>query len=241
MISSASPHQRTILFTLLGGAAIIALLWVLAISPKRSESATVRENVAAQQQRLDTARTQLASYDTARKQYPRHLAALKRLDKAVPGRGEISTLLRQLQRRASASHSDLRLAALKPGTAAAAPAAAPAAGTTAAATTAPASTLTPGATPGAGGLATLPFTFNYTGKYFDLVNVLKAARRSVTVRAGHLKIDGRLVTIEGLSFARPDIASPLITATVSGTAYIADAPATPTPAVTAATTTQGGS
>ena len=102
------------------------------------------------------------------------------------------------------------------------------------------STLTPGATPGTGGLATLPFTFNYTGKYFDLVSVLKAARRSVTVRAGHLKIDGRLVTIEGLSFSRPKLDQSLITATVNGTAYIADAPTTP-PAATAATTTQGGS
>ncbi len=228
MISSASPHQRTILFTLLGGAAIIALLWVFAISPKRSESAEVRDNVAAQEQRLQDAHTQLAAYETARKEYPRQLAALKRLDKAVPARGEISTLLRQLQHRATASDSVLRLAALKPGAAAAAPAGA----------LAPTAATTPGATPGPGGLSTLPFTFNYTGKYFDLVKVLKAARKSVSVRASHLTINGRLVTIEGLTFARPKLDNSLIQATVSGTAYIAAAPVAPAPA---ATTTQGGS
>lgn len=243
MISSASPHQRMILGTVLAGVLVLAALWLLAISPKRSESAQVRDNVAAQEQRLDAAQTQVAAYEEARKDYPRNLRALGRLDKAVPARGEISTLLRQLQKRANVRNSALRVAALKP---AAAKAATPA---TSGATTAfspgaagaTSGAPTPGATVGKlGGVATLPFTFTYTGKYFDLVNVLKAARRSVTVRSGHLRIDGRLVTIEGVSFERPKVDSDEITAAVSGTAYIAAAPATP-PAAASAATTPGGS
>jgi len=220
MISSASPHTRMIVATVLAGAAVLAALWVLAISPNRAESAEVSDNVAAQEQRLGAAKTQLAGYQEAKKAYPKHLRALRRLDGAVPARGEISTLLRQLQKRANARGSDLRLAALKP------------AGT-------PVAGLTPGASTGTGGLATLPFSFAYTGKYFDLVKVLAAARRAVTVRSGNLKIDGRLVTIEGLSFER-DAEADLIKANVSGTAYIAAAPAPPT-AVPAADTAQGGS
>lgn len=220
MMSSASPHTRMIIGTVLAGLALLAALWVLAISPKRAESAEVSSNVAAQEQRLSAAHAELATFEAARKDYPRHLAALRRLDGAVPARGEISTLLRQLQRRARARGSDLRLAALKP-------------------STTPAAGLTPGATTGPGGLATLPFTFAYTGKYFDLVKVLAAARRTVTVHSGHLRIDGRLVTIEGLSFER-DKESKLIKASVSGTAYIASAPASPT-AAPAAATAQGGS
>jgi hypothetical protein len=240
MISSASPHQRMILGTLLAGAVVLAALWMLAISPKRSESAEVRDNVATQEQRLDAAKAQVAAFEATRKSYPRNLRALGRLDKAVPARGEISTLLRQLQKRANVRNSALRLAALKP---AANTGATPAisGGTTPSSAAAPAtSTLTPGATVGTGGVATLPFTFTYTGKYFDLVNVLKAARRSVSVRSGHLKIDGRLVTIEGVSFERPEVGSDLITAAVSGTAYIAAAPVTP-PAAAPAATTPGGS
>ena len=96
----------------------------------------------------------------------------------------------------------------------------------------------------AGGIAALPFNFTYSGKYFDLVHVLAAARKAVRIKSGDLKIDGRLVTIEGVSFARTSASSPVISASISGTAYIATvptAPATTTAAAPAATATQGGS
>ena len=229
MMSSTSPHQRMILATVLAGALALAALWMLALSPKRAENAEVRTTVAAQEQRLTAAKTQLATYQSARTQYPGMLAELKRLDKAVPARGAISALLRQLQRRARAQKSDLQVAALKP-----ASAAAPVPG-------APASTLTPGAGLGAAGVATLPFTFTYTGEYFDLVHVLAAARRAVSVKSGDLKIDGRLVTIEGMSFKRAEPDAPLIEASVSATAYIAAAPVAPEPPATPAAAPEGGS
>ena len=229
MMSSASPHKRMIIVTLLVGVALLAALWMLALAPKRSESASVRASVALQEQRLNEARTQLASFQSARKQYPGMLSELERLDEAVPARGAITRLLRQLQRRARSSKSALQMAALKGGAAAAVPGAA-------------AAPTTPGAVPGAGGVATLPFSFTYTGEYFDLVHVLAAARRAVTVKSGDLKIDGRLVTIEGISFGRADPGSPLIKATVAATAYIAAAPAPPeSPEIPAADAAQGGS
>jgi Tfp pilus assembly protein PilO len=230
MINSASPHQRMIIGTVLAGAALLAALWLLALSPKRSESAEVRSNVAAQEQRLSAAKAQVATYEAARTAYPQHVKELRHLDKAVPARGAIPALLRQLQQRANARKADLQIAALQPG-AAAAPAAPG---------VAPTAEVTPGATVGAGGIATLPFTFTYTGEYFDLVHILGAARKAVSVHHGNLTIDGRLVTIEGLTFQRTDPDASLITATVAGTAYIASAPTQPT-AATAATTTPGGS
>ena len=113
---------RTIAIVALAGIAILAALWMLAISPKREERTQVKANVAAQEARLQTAQTQVASFEVAKKQFPVKLAELKRLDKAVPSRGAISSLLRQLQRRAKVRNSNLRLVALKP--AGAAPAAA---------------------------------------------------------------------------------------------------------------------
>ena len=113
-MKSASPHQKMILGTLIAGAVLLAALWVMALSPKRSESAEVKTNVAAQEQRLAAAQTELASYQTAKKQYKGMLAELKRLDKAVPARGAIPDLLRQLQKRANGRDTELRLAALKP-------------------------------------------------------------------------------------------------------------------------------
>jgi Tfp pilus assembly protein PilO len=229
MIGSASPHQRMMIATVLAGAALLAALWLMAISPKRSESAKVSASVATEQQRLSDAQTQLAGYESSRKQYPGLLAELRGLDEAVPARGEIPALLRQLQKRAKASKSTLRLVSLEPGVTASAPA-----GSTGA-------DLTPGATLGTGGLAKLPFSFEYTGRYFDLVHILAAARRTVSVKSGDLKINGRLVTIEALSFQRATPDDALITANVSGTAYIAAAPPTPTAPATPAAATQGGS
>lgn len=226
MIRSASPHQRMILGVVLVGVAVLAALWMLALSPKRSESAEVRDSVAAQELRLTEATTKLAGYEQARKQYPEMKKELKRLDEAVPARGAIPQLLRQLQRRARVRQSELQVVALKPsgGAGASAPG------------------LTPGAALSSGGLATLPFTFSYTGQYFDLVGVLKAARRSVIAKAGDIKIDGRLVTIEGLSFEPTEAGSKTIKASVAGTAYIAAKPPAPQPAADpAATATEGGS
>jgi Tfp pilus assembly protein PilO len=225
MMNSGSPHQRMILVTGLVGVVILAALWMLVLSPKRSESAQVKESVTAQEARLAEAQTQLASYQSAKKQYPGMLAELKRLDEAVPARGEIQVLLRQIQKRAKARGSDLQVAALK------------ATGGPGASTAG----LTPGASQGNGGVATLPFQFTYTGKYFDLVRVLAAARRAVTVKSGDLKIDGRLVTIEGLAFERAEADNPLIKATVSATAYIAAAPPAPAPAAVPAAAATGGS
>jgi Tfp pilus assembly protein PilO len=222
---------RTIAIVVLAGIAILAALWMLAISPKRDERTQVKANVAAQEARLQTAQTQLASFEAAKKQFPVKLAELKRLDKAVPARGAVSSLLRQLQRRAKVRNSNLRLVALKSG----APTTAGTAGVT-----------TPGATVGPNGLAALPFEFEFSGEYFDLRDILATVRRSVSVRKDKIKVSGRLLTIDSVKFTRADPASSRTKATLTATAYIApDGAATPEPpaAATPATpaTPTGGS
>jgi Tfp pilus assembly protein PilO len=223
--------RKTLALVALSGIAILAALWMLAIKPKREERAQVRENVAAQQTRLQAAQSQLAGYEASRKAFPVQMRELKKLDKAVPSRGAIADLLRQLQRRANVRDSDLRLVALKAGSVSATTGAPP---------------VTPGATVGPDGLATLPFTFEFTGDYFDLRDILKTVRRSVSVHKNTIKVGGRLLTIDGLTFTRPDATSTQTKATLNATAYIApDGASTPQPpAATSATTaapTAGGS
>jgi Tfp pilus assembly protein PilO len=223
--------RRTIALVAVAGIAILAALWMLAISPKRDERAKVNSNVAAQEARLNAAQTKLASYEAAKQAFPKQLAELKKLDKAVPARGAIASLLRQLQKRAKVRNSELQLVALK--------ATAPAAATGTDSTT----PLTPGATVGPDGLAALPFTFQFTGDYFDLRDILATVRRSVRVSKGEIKVDGRLLTIDGLTFTRNDPTSRQTQATLNATAYIApDGVSAPQPSATApATTTPGGS
>lgn len=224
--------RRTIALVALAGIAILVALWMLAISPKREERAKVRDNLAAQELRLQTAQTKLASYEAAKKDFPKQLAELRKLDKAVPARGAIASLLRQLQRRANVRNSQLQLVALK-----ASGGSAPVAGTQ------PSTPVTPGATVGPDGLAVLPFTFRFTGDYFDLRDILTTVRRSVRVKKGHVKVDGRLLTIDGLTFSRPDPTSRETRAILNATAYIApDGASSPEPpANAAAATTAGGS
>jgi hypothetical protein len=230
-----SNERSTMLLIVIGGVALVAALWVLAIGPKRADSTQVRSNVSAQRQRVADAQAQVAGYQNARKQFPGMLAELRTLDKAVPARAAISSLLREVQRRAKVRDSVLRLVALK--SAAAVPAAPAAPGAPAAAP------VVPGASVGPDGLSALPFTFEFTGRYFDLRDILRTVRRSVSVRHGDVKVSGRLLTIDGLTFTRTDPSSPDTQAIVNATAYIApDGASTPQPPATAAAaTTAGGS
>jgi Tfp pilus assembly protein PilO len=221
--------KRAITIVALAGCALLAALWVLAISPKRQDGAAVQVDVTAQEQRLQAARTQLGAYENAHKQFPGMLAELHTLDKAVPARASISSLLRQVQRRANTHHSELRLVALK--------------GASAVSGATGATPLPPGATVGPDGLSALPFTFEFTGAYFDLRNILETVRHSVGFRSGDLKVHGRLLTIDGLTFDRSAATSSQTTAIVNATAYIApDASASsPAPAIAPAAMPVGGS
>ncbi|MGH2840309.1 MAG: hypothetical protein ACRDKY_05740 [Solirubrobacteraceae bacterium] len=224
---SASAQNTLLVPVIATGVALIAVLWFVAIGPKRSDRADAAQKVSAQQGRLEKARKQVTEYTASRKRFAGMLVELRRLDVAVPARGDISGLLREVQRRARLRHSDLRLATLK----------------TAAARADGTKPVTPGASEGPGGLAALPFTFSYTGRYFDLLKVLSAARDAVTVRSGNLSIDGRLLTIDGVSFGRPTPDSKLTRVVLNATAYIAaDAtkpPEAAQPAAPAAPTKDG--
>lgn len=208
-----NASSRPLIATLIGAVALMAAMWFLAISPKRSEGAEVHQSLVTQQARLDAADAQVATYTASHKQFDGLLVELRRLDMAVPARAAVSSMLRELQRRAKVRGSDLRLVALKSG-AAAAPAAAGAAATP----------VTPGAVAGPSGLSALPFTFEYTGRYLDLVDILATIRRSVRTEEGDVTVSGRLLTIDGLAFKRVTD-SALTKAVVNATAYIAPDPA----------------
>lgn len=228
-----TPQVRMLAATIATGVALFAALWLLAIAPARSDRAEVDDSVVRQEARLAAAKTNLTTYTASRTQFSGLLTELRGLDKAVPARGDISAMLRELQRRAKVRNSDLRLVALKdPG---------------GAAVNGPTPS-TPGAITGPGGLSALPFTFEYTGRYFDLLDILKTVRRSVRVTSGDLSVDGRLLTIDGLAFNRVAGDTRLTKAVLNATAYIApdgkaaaqppDAAVTPAPATPA---TKGGS
>lgn len=218
-----SSENRTAGMILLIGVAVLALAWVLVLGPKRNDRADVSTQVATAQQRLDAANQQVATFENSKKSFAQVRDRLRRLNVAVPAKGEVADLLRELQRRSGSRGTVLRIAALQtPGS-----------------STTGSTPVTAGAIPGPAGLSALPFTFEFTGRYLDLLHLLASVRHDVHVSKGHVGLHGRLLTIDGLSFQRPDRSSPLTKATINATAYIA---ATPSPAATApAASTTGGS
>lgn len=209
---------------LVGSVAILAALWTLAINPKRQDSSAARGRADTQQQHLDEARGLIGTYTRDKARFAENKAELARLDTAVPVRGDIAVLLRSLQGEARRRGAELRIAALKEGAAAAGPAG----------QTLPSPS--PGAQPGPAGLSQLPFNLQYTGKYHDLLHVLRTVRRAVTERDGKVTARNRLLTIDGLAFSRPDAGrSGIVNATINATAYIAPDPSAPAPAAASGT------
>lgn len=215
---------RAIAAMVAAGLALLAALWMLAIAPKRVERTEVRDNVALAQEQLDARKAQAASYENAHKRFRSLLSELHSLDRAVPSRGAISALLRQLQQRARARNSDLRIVSLKESVQS----------STGSART------SPGAAAGPGNMSALPFTFEYTGRYFDLLDILATVRGSVRTKSGKLVIDGRLLTVDGLAF-KPVEDSSLTNAVINATAYIApDGTPSPQQSATAAPSASNG-
>ena len=88
--------------------AAIAASWILVVSPKRDQAAKLGTKVASEQQKLDTARTELAQNAAAGRQYASNYAALARLGEAVPASDDIPSLIIQLQNAADGARVDFQ-------------------------------------------------------------------------------------------------------------------------------------
>jgi Pilus assembly protein, PilO len=83
----------------------------------------------------------------------------------------------------------------------------------------------PSATPStsAPGLVSVPLTFTTTGSYFGLSDFLHRMKRFVRVVNDQIVVRGRLLTIEGFSFEKPDKTFAGIKADVTATIYLTPA------------------
>jgi len=225
--------------------ALLGAFFFLAVSPKRAEVKAVDSKIATAQQRLDAARSSVATAQQARRDYDTDYAAVARLGKAVPLDDNVPSLIYQLQSASRSSKVDFRSLKLESSgagapvapaaTAAAAPATAPdasksgsssstpapAAGATPApATQLAAAALPPGATVGAAGFPTMPFTFIFDGSFFDMEHMLRDVNRFITVDGKSVSVRGRLLAIDGFSLEAAPSGFPAVTATLRATAYL---------------------
>jgi type II secretory pathway pseudopilin PulG len=223
-----TARDRTVLIVV-GILAVLGGFWFLAISPKRKQANDVATQLGAAQARLDTAQASASSAEAAKAKYSTDYATVARLGKAVPVDDDMPSLVYQLEQTAKANKVDFRSIKLT-GTAApsgapsgAAAAVASANGTTPSSTS-PASTVTaalpPGATVGAAGFPTMPFSFDFTGTFFNMQRFLKAIDGLTTVQGKNINVKGRLLTVDGVGFEAGPKGFPQVNATVVVTAYL---------------------
>jgi Tfp pilus assembly protein PilO len=215
------------------GAAALAF-WFLVLSPKREEVTKLDTEIAAKTAEIEQARVTLAGYEQAKASYKRNYTTLARLGKAVPADDDVRSLLVQIEATADRSGVDFEKIELGAGLGGDAGAeeqteGEPQAGGELAAA--------PGAVPVAGGvLSAMPFSFSFSGSYFDLSAFLARLERFVTVQNDRLDATGRLLRLESVALQPASSGFPTMTAEINAATYLvppveavpgAAAPATP--------------
>jgi hypothetical protein len=213
---------------LIGGvvAAVLVVTWMFWVSPERKSAATAKAAVGAAQTALDTAQSQVATAEASKARYAAAYSAMVSIGKAVPASADVPALIYQLDS-ATNSH-DVVFNSITPG------------GSSTSSSGSPASSSTVSS-----GFTALPFTFNFSGTFFDLYHLLgKLNSFAIQRKNGTLNVTGRLLTITGASLsggttssttsgsASPDLAQTLH-GTITADAYVL----APT---TAASTATGG-
>ena len=221
-----TTRDRNILLVL-GALAVLAAFWFLAIKPKRAEVQNLTGQIATQQKRLTTAQATVNSGLAAKAAYSKDYATVAQLGKALPVDDDLPSLLYQLDAESHGEHIDFE--SIARGASAAGSGSSSTPSTTGAAATS-ASSLPPGATVGTAGLATLPFSFTFSGSFFDLQKFIQGVQDFVRPEGNGLAVRGRLLTIEGVSLLPGSRGLSRLDAKIAATAYLA--PST-TPAATA--------
>jgi Tfp pilus assembly protein PilO len=236
--------------TALAVVGLIVAFWMMVISPKRNEAASLKDDIDQLHSSLEQAQQAAAAGQQARKSFPIDYRRLVVLGKAVPEDGEQASLLVQLQRLADVSGVGFQSIDLSqtssstPTSSTAAPAApatpssstssgslasAPPAESTPSATEASAATLPIGASVGPAGLPVMPYDLKFTGDYFQIADFLKRLDGMVHTRQGLVDVHGRLLTVDALMLAPvqsttgPITPVPTLTAELTVTTYLTPA------------------
>lgn len=233
----------------LAGVVLMAAFWLLLLAPKRSEISAAKDKITQAESRRDAAVAAAAQAEQARAGYQTNYATVARLGKAVPADDDVASLVYQLETIARANKIDFRAVKLT-GAGAAAPAATTTAATPAkdagekkdgvsdpsAASAAPVAPVVaqppPGTVVGTAGLLTVPFTFTFDGDYLKLQRLLKAINGLARNDKNQIKVQGRLLTVDGFSLAAGPDGFPKLKALVSATAYLTPAAGEPSTATT---------
>jgi Tfp pilus assembly protein PilO len=212
---------------------LIAAFWLVGLSPKREQAASLKQDIDELQSQLEQAEQEATVGRQERKTFPGDYRKLVVLGKAVPENGDQAGLLVQLQR--LADRADVRFQNLDLSTSASsattATTAEPTATTStetstastettdadssaeasttetvATATEASAAILPIGASVGPAGLPVMPYQLKFTGGFFEIADFLESLDALVHARHGTIDVHGRLLTVDGFALKPNDTA-----------------------------------
>jgi Tfp pilus assembly protein PilO len=214
--------SNRLVVAILVAVALAAAFWLLVLSPKREEASRLSEGVERQQATLSQDQQALLLAESAQAEFADDYRRLVVLGKAVPGDDETASLIVELH--AIAKRADIRFQEFVLDGSSEGPEAAPASVTTtelAPPTEVAASLLPLGAAIGPAGLATMPYTLKFTGKFFDIADFIAGLDDLVDAKNVGVAVDGRLMTINGFSLAStPSQPFPALEATFSLTTFV---------------------
>ena len=208
-------RRNTLLLVAVAAVAGVAAYFMLVLQPKREEAAKIDTQITAQENALEKAQAEVATYEAARGNYRTNYAMVARLGKAVPADDDIRSLMVQVNSAAGRAGVDFRTINVGTGGTASAPA--PADAKTAGEKAPP-----PGATTvGSAGFSTMPFSLAFKGNFFELGKFFNRIDRFVAVRGGGLDVTGRLLLLNSITLT-PDTEKgfPLLNAEVSANSYL---------------------
>jgi hypothetical protein len=225
-----TTRDRMVIIVVLVVGAIVAG-WMLVVSPKRDQAASLSTQISGEQSQLDTARSQVAAGEEAKAAFAGQYTQLAKLGEAVPPDDDVPSLIYQVQsaaQGAKVTFKGLQLTAGAGSSTSSSTQSTPSSGSGSSSSSSSGSSTTPaapaqlppGAAVGAAGLPTEQFTFTLAGNFFHLANFFNRLQNFVISRDNSLLISGRLMTINAINLSPGPNGFPQISANVSATTYI---------------------
>lgn len=231
--------SNRLILAMLVAVALAAAFWMLALGPKMKEADQLSGAAERQRATLAQDRQALLVAEAARSEFSDDYRRLVVLGKAVPADDDTASLIVELH--GISKRADIRFEQFALATAGAGAGEAAAAPTLAGAEPAPptevaASLLPLGAEIGSAGLATMPYTLRFTGRFFRVADFIAGLDALVDAKNATVAVDGRLMTINGFKLTSTESHPfPYLQATFSLSTFVTP----PTQGVTAGATPEG--
>ncbi len=174
-----------IVIVVLAALAVVAAAWLLVLAPEREKASKVGGEVSTAQAQLSTAQSEVNAARSAEAGYPAAYTSLVSLGKAVPTGQEVPSLIFQLEQ--ASNRKQVEFSSITSGGGSGG-----SGGSSSSATPAVA----------AAGFTPMPFTFVFSGSFFDLYKLFQQVNRfTLRTSSGSVQVSGRLLTIQGVQLA----------------------------------------